>query len=104
MTAEFRSNLTRGTTAMLIYCSLCRPTQVGDSFIPLLRVAHITPTNEHGAVINHQFNRPIHIPVAGGGNMVNAIEIDLRTDSGEEFPLTQDGKLLMTLHFQKTPS
>jgi hypothetical protein len=100
VTAEFRADLNRGTAAMMIYCSLCEPTVVGDSVVPLLRISHLTPTAEHGAVVNQQFNPPIHIPVACVG-LVNSVEIDLRTDSGEEFALSHDGKVLLTLHFQR---
>jgi hypothetical protein len=99
-TAEFRADLKRGTTGMMIYCSLCKFTLVGDSQVPLLRIAHIPHNIEHGAVINQIFNPPIYIPIALGG-IVNTIEVDLRTDSGEEFPLSHDGKVLLTLHFQK---
>jgi hypothetical protein len=100
-TAEFAPDLNRGTTAIMIYCSLCEPTLVGDNFVPLLRIAHLTPTSEHGAVVNQQFNLPIHIPISHAG-IVNCIEIALHTDSGEEFPLSGDGKVLLTLQFRKS--
>jgi hypothetical protein len=100
--ADFRADLKRGTTAMMIYCSLCEPTLVGDNQVPLLRIAHLTTVEQHGAVVNQTFDPPIHIPVnRGGGCMVNTIEIDIRTDSGESFPLSQDGKVLLTLHFRR---
>ena len=100
-TAEFRADLKRGTTGMMIYCSLCQFSLVGDSHVPLLRIAHLPNNLEHGAVVNQICNPPIYIPVSRGG-IVNTIEVDLRTDSGEEFPLSNDGKVILTLHFRKS--
>jgi hypothetical protein len=98
--AAYKPDLRRGTIGIMVYSSLCRYSLVGDTYVPLLRFAHLPSQIESGAVVNHIFNPPIYIPIAHMGT-VTTIEIDLRTDSGQEFMLSPDGKVFLTLHFHR---
>lgn len=93
-TAEMKADLTRSGTAMFVYCDLVEPVIVGDSLVPLLRTTY--NSGDHGTIINRVFNPPIYLKT--GKTYVNAIEIELRTDTGDPFPLMKDAKVILTLH------
>ena len=94
-TAVYDADLSRGNFAMFIYCDMVEPLLVGDSMVPLLRTTHLTST-EYGAIVNQVFNPPLYVSI--GKTLVNTIEIDIRTDTGDPFPLTKDGKVILILH------
>ena len=99
-TAVYKADLNRGNYAMFVYCDIVEPILVGDSLVPLLRTTHLT-SSEHGAIVNQVFNPPLYMKI--GKTLVNTIEVDIRTDTGEPFPLTADGKVILTLHVTFDP-
>jgi len=71
---------------------------VGDSQAPLLRTTHLH-NSEHGAVDNEVFNPALYVRICKPH--IGVIEVDIRTDSGAPFPLSAEGKLILTLHFKR---
>jgi hypothetical protein len=96
--ATFKADLVRGSFAMFIYCDICEPMMVGDMHAPLLRTSHIHDS-QHGSVVNQVFNPPLYVNVCKPN--ISVIEVDIRTDSGLPFPLSPNGKLILTLHFAR---
>ncbi len=94
--ADYKVELTRGACSMFVYCDMVESIMVGDVNVPLLRTTHLH-TAEQGAIVNHVFNPPMYMKLSK--TIVNMIEIDIRTDTGEAFPLSSHGKLILTLHF-----
>ena len=84
---------------MFIYCDLVDGTMVGDVEASLLRTVPLNRRKERGGVVNHLFNPGLYMRV--NKSFINVIEVDVRTDSGEEFPFARDSKMLLTLHFQR---
>jgi len=97
--AEQKADLVRGAFAMFIYCDLVDGTMVGDVEAALLRTVPLNRKKERGVIVNHLFNPGLYMRV--NKNLFNVIEVDIRTDSGEEFPFAKDSKMLLTLHFQR---
>lgn len=98
LTATFKSDLTRGGFAMFVYCDMIEHTMVGDTLAPLLRTCHLQSAPQ-GASINHIFNPSYYMNC--NKTTINTIEIDIRTDSGDPFPLMKTSKLILTLHFRR---
>jgi hypothetical protein len=94
--ADYKVELTRGAFSMFVYCDMVESIMVGDANVPLLRTTHLH-TAEQGAIVNHVFNPPMYMKLSK--TIVNMIEIDIRTDTGDVFPLSSHGKLIVTLHF-----
>jgi hypothetical protein len=97
LTAPFKADLVRGSFAMFIYCDIVEHLMVGDSQAPLLRTTHLH-NSEHGAVVNQVFNPAHYVRICKPH--ISVIEVDIRTDSGAPFPLSTEGKLILTLHFK----
>jgi hypothetical protein len=94
--ADFKVDLSRGAFSMFVYCDMVEPIMVGDASVPLLRTTHLH-AKEYGATVNQVFNPPMYMKICK--SQVNMIEIDIRTDTGEPFPISKRGKLILTLHF-----
>ena len=97
-TAQFAADLGRGSFATFLYCDMLQEIVVGDSMSPLLRTTHLSGA-KHGEIVNQVFNPALYMRIAK--NYMNTIEIRICTDSGEDFPLNENGKLLLTLHFKQ---
>ena len=92
---EKKADLVRGAFAMFIYCDLVDGTMVGDVKASLLRTVPLNRRKERGGVVNHLFNPGLYMRV--NKSLFNVIGVDIRTDSGEEFPFARDSKMLLIL-------
>ena len=97
--SEYTVDLHRGAFMMMIYSNLCEFSRVGDTSAPLLRTVHLKRGLRYGDVVNQVIEYPIYVPVAR--RVFNVVEVNLRLDSGDWFPLTKDAKLQLTLHLKK---
>ena len=97
--ADFPPDLQRGAFAMFIYCDIVEPNMVGNTLSPLLRTTHLESGVRHGVVLHQVFHPALYVKVCR--TTISVIEVDIRTDTGEPFPLSQQGKMILTLHFKK---
>ena len=95
---QFKADLSRGSFSMYIYTDMIEHIMVGDTLAPLLRTNYL-PYATHGSTLNNVFNPAYYMPL--NKSVINVIEIDIRTDSGDPFPLDPSSKLVLTLHFRR---
>ena len=92
----YRPDLVRGAFAMFIYCDVIEHVMVGNTLAPLLRTNHLQSAS-NGETLSYTFNPAYYMKL--NKTFVSELEIDIRTDSGEPFPLHPSSKLILTLHF-----
>ena len=96
--APYTYDISRGFSAMYVYCSVCAPQIVGNVYAPLLRA--VAAKGERGDHIIKSYSEPHYIPV--NTDEVNTIEINIKDDTARDVPFTF-GKVICKLHFrQKT--
>lgn len=97
---EWMSNhvcdVSRGFSALYIYCSILEHIPVGDTKAPLLRIVNVS--GKSGDIVQVIYDRPLYVPLQQR-NFDN-VEIDVRSDTGESVPF-EYGKLVVTLHFRR---
>ena len=99
--AEFPPQLNRGIDHLYIYSSVCEPIQVGDSRVPLLKLIWLECKKDfqREEVRNINIQRPMYLPISSSS--INAIETNIRTDTGSFVPFSENSITSITLHFKK---
>ena len=100
--AEQHPQLNLGIQYVYIYSSLTAPINVGGVLVPLLRSVCLAGKHaelSHGQMINHVMEHPMYIPLAQ--TIINSVEIDIRSNSGELIPFGEGAVTTLTLHFKK---
>ena len=92
---EYQSDIYNGFYTLYVYCSLCEPQIVGDSYVPLLRTVGVQ--GQDGDVIIKAYGEPQYIPVST--NKFDTIEINIKNDVGEAVSFGA-GKVICKLHFR----
>lgn len=98
---ENSTDISRGFSALYVYADIVENRMVGDSMVPLLRVVPVVNKPKHKDTQWVRFHHIQYIPVVQGRSDI--IEINIRRDNGEIVPF-ENGKVVITLHFQKQSS
>ena len=97
--SPYVGDITASINTIYVYCDIVQPQVVGDANVKLLRSVPID--GEVGKVVTRNYNNVQYVPVQT--KTFGDIEILLRDDTGN--PLSfEHGKVLVTLHFQRTGS
>ena len=102
LSAEGHPQLNLGIQYVYIYSSLSQPINVGGEMLPLLRSVCLEGKHTglgQGQVINHIMDHPMYIPVSQ--SIINSVEINIRSNSGELIPFGEGTVTTLTLHFKK---
>ena len=83
--------------SMFVYSDIIKYQTVGDVQAPLLGVLPVKGESKHQSYWACQ--PPYYIPIVS--NNFNTINIRLCTDSGDPFPLVDNGKVICRLHFRR---
>ena len=87
---------------MFVYCNICSHSLIGNTQSKILKVIPIDSKNvSHGKLNDFTFNPEIFIPIEQ--KSINNIEISLRGEDGELYPLSY-GRSMCTLHFRRKKS
>jgi hypothetical protein len=81
------------TTHFYVYCSIIKPSYVGDALVPLLRIVNAEDGKFSMIYENPQYHRV-------GLNHINNIEIDIRDDLGHPISF-KTGRTVCVLHAKK---
>ena len=85
-----------------IYADVIKPSRVGDSFSPLLRIVNLSEANADLAktgMTHKEFKHRQYFPVIES-RIINNIGIEMRTGTGDLFPF-KGGTSILDLHFAK---
>lgn len=85
---------------IFVYCSIVRPTVVGDVEAKLLRMINTSTRNAFSATLSHVFRRIYYRPL--DYHDIDEIEIQLLDDTGKQ-PLFKNGSFRVTLLFRHGP-
>mgnify|MGYP003449266021 FL=1 len=94
-TGEEVCDIDRKVSSIFVYCDAIEHVQIGDVTAPLLR--SISVGGKQGEIIRRIFDKPLYVPIRKKN--FDAIEIDMRTDTGDPIPF-ESGKSSVTLHFR----
>ena len=96
---EITADIFAGLHYMFLYCNICSYSYVGNGRSQVLKIIPIDLTNSQlGEVKNFKFFPEMFVPVLHDN--LNQIEIELRSESGDLYPLTH-GRSLCVLHFRQ---
>jgi hypothetical protein len=95
--APYRANIKRGFNTLYVYCSICEPQIIGDTFAPLLRTVFIT--ENRGKTVDTIFDSPHYIPVMQ--SKFDVIEVNIKNDLNELVSFGENAKVLCKLHFRQ---
>ena len=93
-TATNAPDVDRGFYSLYVYCSLCSPQFVGDSYVPLLR---IVPNAGERNMITMDIDNPHYVPV--NVRSFDTVEMNIKNDVSENVSF-QTGKVICKLHFR----
>ncbi|GFT71335.1 uncharacterized protein TNCV_4349831 [Trichonephila clavipes] len=93
---KYPMQLSAGISEIFVYSDVVESHHVGDSFSPLLRI--IPCLNEKDEQIVKYYDKPLYFPIKKA--FVEAIEIDLRTSSGDNIIFT-GGRTYAVLSFRR---
>ena len=96
------AQLNLGVQYVYIYSSVSAPMNVGGEMVPLLRSVCLDGKHSelpHGQIINHIMEHPMYVPVVQ--SIINSVEFNIRTNSGEFVPFGAGAVTTLTLHFKK---
>ena len=85
--------------SMYIYTDIIKYQLVGDLESPLLGVLPVK--GEYKEQAFWYFSPPYYVPL--NQSELDTINIQLRTDTGDPFPLHPNGKVIVRLHFRRKP-
>ena len=88
-----RNGKTVKSMAMFVCCNLISDSFVGNKLMPLLR----TVRNE--SIDGISFDRVNYRQIER--SFINSIEVEIRDEYNEIFPLADDDKVMLVLHFKK---
>ena len=94
--APYLADVSRGFNSLYVYCSICEPQIVGDTYVPLLRTVFLT--GKQGDIVNNTFVSPHYVPV--NSKTFDTIEVNIKNDLNENVSFTT-GKLICKLHFRQ---
>ena len=100
--AEFPPQLNRAINNINIYASVCEPIRVGGALVPLLKSLWIDVNKrayEIGEMYNVAIKNPMYLPISA--SVINNVEINIRTDSGQLIPFFPGAVTSLTLHFKR---
>jgi len=97
ITAPYAADITRGFNALYVYCDLCEPQIVGDTFAPLLRTVFLS--GKPGEMVNTIFDPPHYVPISINKKF-QTVEIDIKNDVDENISF-ETGKVICKLHFRQ---
>lgn len=105
--AEGVPYLRHGINTMYIYSSICQPIRVGSVCVPLLKSVWLEPNRNNGNNQSHAFGEvcniviknPMYLPLSS--TSINAIEVNIRSDSGRLIPFIGGSITSLTLHFKR---
>lgn len=89
------SDVQRGFYSLYVYCDLCQPQIVGDSYVPLLRIVEAKGKDKQ--IITKTYAQPHYVPVFS--KSFDTIEINIKDDTGSDVSFTS-GKVICKLHFR----
>jgi hypothetical protein len=95
--ASYQPDITRGFNTLYVYCSICEPQIVGDTYAPLLRTVFIT--ENRGNTVDTIFDSPHYIPVMQ--SKFDVIELNIKNDLNELVSFGAGAKVLCKLHFRQ---
>lgn len=84
-----------------IYADVIKPSRVGDTYAPLLRIVNVSSASEELAktgVVYKEFQHRQYFPIREG--IIKSIEVIMRTEAGDIFPF-KGGSSILDLHFAK---
>jgi len=84
-------------TTMYIYTDIVKSQIVGDTQCPLIGVVPIK--QEERDVCFFSFSHPYYVTLTS--QEISEINIQLKTDTGDPFPLASNGKVVCRLHFRR---
>jgi hypothetical protein len=93
--AEDVCDLQQNIQSLYVYCDVLEHVPVGDVKAPLLRTVSVT--GKPGETIRCVYDKAIYVPVQKKN--FDSLEINIKTDAGEDVPF-ESGKSLVTLHFR----
>ena len=94
--APYRHDISHGFHSLFVYCNVCEPQIVGDSYVPLLRTVAIK--GAHGEYVTKTYGEPHYVPV--NTDELSVIEMNIKDDTGQDVPFI-DGKVVCKLHFRQ---
>ena len=81
-----------------LYTDIVCRSVVGNKMAPLLRVVDVQ--GKQGDIISVIFEQPLYIPVLK--RVFNNIHIQLATDTGQNIPFADQGRVISVLHFRRS--
>jgi len=103
--ASYPPLLTLALRCMYVYASICNPIQVGDVRVPLLRSIWPNDRRSGGSSFslfethNIIIKNPMYVGVSSA--IINSIEINIRSDSGEFVSFPPNSITSITIHLKK---
>lgn len=94
--SPYIADINRGFYNLYVYCNICEPQIVGDTYVPLLRTVYIT--GNQGQIINNIYDAPHYVPV--NTDTLETIEINIKNDMNELVSF-KTGKVICKLHFRQ---
>ena len=86
--------------ALYVYSDIGAYQYVGDTYVPLLRVIGVDTNKQYGEYVERIYTQPHYVPVVKKN--FDTIEIDIKSDTGEEIQFGI-GKIVLKLHFRPKP-
>ena len=94
-TATYAPDLDRGFYSLYVYCNLCSPQFVGDSYVPLLRI--VPNAGDPNSMVTLDIDNPHYVPV--NVRSFDNVEINIKNDV-DELVAFETGKVICKLHFR----
>lgn len=99
-TAEKTFDITGGYHSFYLYTDIIKPTFVGDSFSPLMKIVEIPSNVEFGEKISIKYPNIQYFPLEN--NEIEAIEIKIADDLGKQIKFVGQSLTIVKLHFVKS--
>ncbi|MDI9312366.1 MAG: hypothetical protein QM535_19305 [Limnohabitans sp.] len=90
------SDINSGVNEAYVYCSIIKPTFVGNTYAKLLRIVQI-PNVKFGENVQKIYDNPHYFPISS--SEINSIEINIKDATGENIKFNS-GKAVVVLHFR----
>ena len=94
--ASYPPDLRGGIDSIYVYCDICEPQIIGDTYEHILRILPVS--GHYGEIVTNTFVDPHYIGVLRKN--FSSIEIAINTDQNQPVPFAF-GKCVVKLHFRK---
>lgn len=96
--AKYPYELKGGFHSLFVYTDLIKPSIVGDTIAPLLRVVDVPESSVFSEQVSITYDQPMYFSLRN--DEIDSIQVEIKDDSGNLVPFLF-GRTILTLHFVK---